>query len=242
MVASQFTQAGFVPCCSPKSLQIRVITSREGFVPLLPRSLSCVVSSSHPTMSRITAHLSRRVLLVGGAVWLAILLYMFGGSHILPVLASRLTWNDPQEPSYEGLLPPIFNPHLPGQPPQEFDDEGGCLFLSPFDALSEEEKALARGTVLDEAAPGVVRVNVSSTGEQTHPIPALLLAGEQRWKKLLATQSTTLEEAARTYEERWGRPPPKGFDGWWVLVGECADDRWQFASERSPLLVDEFDS
>ncbi|KAJ9120277.1 hypothetical protein QFC22_003177 [Naganishia vaughanmartiniae] len=133
--------------------------------------------------------------------------------------------------------------------PPEFDEYGRCLFMSPFDALSIEEKQRAEQLVLETASDGVVRAreavfvppskkkgNSTMPDAQvketlTNPILGLLRDGERKWQDMLSQQSTTLEEAVIEYKTRWGRNPPRGFDEW-----------WEFASNRGVLLPDEYDS
>lgn len=115
----------------------------------------------------------------------------------------------------------------------EFDENGGCLFLSPFDALSKEEKAKAERVQLEQVSKGIVRAKASSHKSHavTNPILGLLEDGERKWKDMLATQSQTLEQAVDEYKSRHHRNPPKGFDLW-----------WRFATERGVLLPDEYDA
>ncbi|KAJ9094050.1 hypothetical protein QFC21_006151 [Naganishia friedmannii] len=133
--------------------------------------------------------------------------------------------------------------------PPEFDEYGRCLFMSPFDALSTEEKQRAEQLVLESASDGVVRAreavfvpqsskkgNSTAPDAQlkktlTNPILGLLRDGERKWQDMLSQQSTTLEEAVTEYKTRWGRNPPRGFDEW-----------WEFATNRGVLLPDEYDS
>jgi hypothetical protein len=136
-----------------------------------------------------------------------------------------------------------------GNRPPEFDEYGRCLFMSPFDALSTEEKQRAEQLVLESASDGIVRAreavfvppsmkkgNSTVPAAQlketlTNPILGLLRDGERKWQDMLSQQSTTLEEAVTEYKTRWGRNPPRGFDEW-----------WEFASNRGVLLPDEYDS
>lgn len=121
--------------------------------------------------------------------------------------------------------------------------------MSPFDALSTEEKQRAEQLVLESASDGIVRAreavfvppsmkkgNSTVPAAQlketlTNPILGLLRDGERKWQDMLSQQSTTLEEAVTEYKTRWGRNPPRGFDEW-----------WEFASNRGVLLPDEYDS
>jgi beta-1,2-xylosyltransferase len=126
-----------------------------------------------------------------------------------------------------------LNPETPDRP-LEFDEEGNCLFLSPFDALSAREKERATALVLERVSAGIVKSpkeslsgddsdiegygNMTEGGAamegMTHPILGLLRDGETKWKDMVAKQSKTLEQAVEVYKERWGRQPPKGFDKW----------------------------
>lgn len=50
--------------------------------------------------------------------------------------------------------------------PPEFDEDGQCLFLSPYSALSKEEKQRVEWMELEEVSAGVVRSKYASDGEQ----------------------------------------------------------------------------
>lgn len=123
----------------------------------------------------------------------------------------------------------------------EFDDDGNCLFLSPFDALSPREKERATALILERVSAGVVKSPKEAMGGDdgeeidrfgnmtegnaggsiegmTHPILGLLRDGETKWNDMVAKQSKTLEQAVEVYKERWGRQPPKGFDKWYVQL------------------------
>ncbi|CUA78292.1 Beta-1,2-xylosyltransferase 1 [Rhizoctonia solani] len=63
-----------------------------------------------------------------------------------------------------------------------------------------------------------------------HPIPKLMLAAHRTYKGMLARQSSTLDEAVKEYERRYGRPPPRGFDEW-----------FEFVKENGCKIVDEYD-
>jgi hypothetical protein len=63
-----------------------------------------------------------------------------------------------------------------------------------------------------------------------HPIPRLMEEAEEAFRKKLRRQSKSLREAAREYERRYKRPPPKGFDDW-----------WEFAHKNEAKMVDEYD-
>lgn len=136
-----------------------------------------------------------------------------------------------------------FGFSLGGDVPQEFDDVGNCLFVSPFDALSRHEKERAEQVILEQVSEGVVRAkqtvfhppalrsdaesdegvgnasspsSSSSSSEKTltNPILGLLRDGERKWHDMVARQSKSLEEAVQEYKTRWDRNPPAGFDLW----------------------------
>jgi hypothetical protein len=50
-----------------------------------------------------------------------------------------------------------------------------------------------------------------------HPIFELIQNAEAEWEAKLATSSKTLTAAVAEYERRYKRPPPLGFDDWYVL-------------------------
>ncbi|CAE6410133.1 hypothetical protein ACGC1H_006470 [Rhizoctonia solani] len=63
-----------------------------------------------------------------------------------------------------------------------------------------------------------------------HPIPKLMLSAHRKYKGMLNRQSSTLEEAVKEYERRYGRAPPRGFDEW-----------FEFAKENGCKIMDEYD-
>lgn len=69
--------------------------------------------------------------------------------------------------------------------------------------------------------------------ETHHPIDLLINDASSQFQTWLAqaTTSKTLLEAAATYRLRYKRHPPPGFDTW-----------YQFATEKSSLIIDDFDS
>lgn len=192
-----------------------------------------------PMPSPLRLPLPRRFVILGlsaGSVYL--FLHTFAPSALPPVLTPHLQHHEPDAPYFSPgkWLPPILDPNTPSRPP-EYDEDGSCLFLSPFDALSPAEKARAEKLVLDEVSTGVIRARAPpgptdadpdfddefSAGSNatsahfsglTHPILGLLRDGEIKWRDLVAGQSRTLEQAVQTYRDRWGRPPPQGFDHW----------------------------
>ena len=209
--------------------------------------------------------LPRRFVLLGAtAVALLLFLHTFAPSTLPPVLTPNLPHHEPDASYFSPSkwIPPILNGHAAVKP-LEFDEEGQCLFVSPFGALSAAEKARAASIQLEEVSPGIVRTKPAKAGSDddpdfdgdaansalqqglTHPILALLRDGEVKWNEMLAAQSKTLEQSVETYIERYGRQPPKGYDLWYVArlcMVTRADVRWQFASSRNVLLPDEYDA
>jgi hypothetical protein len=63
-----------------------------------------------------------------------------------------------------------------------------------------------------------------ATGQNrpNHPIDDLIGSARRDFERVLAQQSTTLEQAAQRYRERRGRHPPPGFDEWFAAA-EKAD-------------------
>lgn len=142
-----------------------------------------------------------------------------------------------------------------GDMPEEFDELGRCLFISPFDALSRHEKERAEQVTLEQVSDGIVRAkrsvfrpptlqsdgdslalanaNASEVVEETltNPILGLLRDGERKWQDMVARQSKTLEEAVQEYKTRWNRNPPLGFDQWYVPA------RWGHPPEDISLKV-----
>jgi beta-1,2-xylosyltransferase len=179
----------------------------------------------------------RRFLLLFLCIAIILLfLHTFAPTALPPALTPNLPHHEPDASYFSPSkwLPPILNPDTPDRP-AEFDEEGNCLFLSPFDALSTREKERAAALILEYVSPGVVKSpeellsgddseiegygnETSSTAFEgiTHPILGLLRDGERKWQDMMAKQSKTLEQAVDVYKERWGRNPPKGFDKWSV--------------------------
>lgn len=150
-------------------------------------------------------------MMLGTLLAVILFLHTLAPATLPPILTPNYPHSEPDASpwSTDKWIPPIFTKNRPERP-LEFDEFGQCVFLSAFDALSPEEKEIARNTELKEVTPGIVGVKEG----EAHPIPALLLQGEERWNNLLKSQSKTFEQAVNVYESRWGRPPPKGFDDW----------------------------
>ena len=64
----------------------------------------------------------------------------------------------------------------------------------------------------------------------THPIEELMKDNKQRWEDLLKRQSRSLEQAVKEYKRRYGRLPPKGFDGWYKY---CVDNNVKIIDDVS---------
>lgn len=174
----------------------------------------------------------RRVVLLGASVLsFIILFYLLTPSESLPSAPST-------DFSPSKWLPSIPSPFGTDYP-DEWDEDGQCLFLSPFDALSEGEKERANQLVLEAVSTGIVKssnvthsafadtlddeeLDYGSMGAKpqkqheglTNPILGLLRDGERKWQDLVARQSKTLEQAVDEYRARWNREPPKGFGEW----------------------------
>jgi hypothetical protein len=61
---------------------------------------------------------------------------------------------------------------------------------------------------------GLVAVNPHGR----HPIFDLLTRSQAAWSEKTSRQSKTLRQATKEYRKRYQRPPPKGFDLWYVTV------------------------
>ncbi|KAF7798170.1 hypothetical protein EIP86_009387 [Pleurotus ostreatoroseus] len=71
----------------------------------------------------------------------------------------------------------------------------------------------------------------SKDSVKEHPIPKLMVEAENRYRKLLSSQSKTLEQAVAEYKRRFRRDPPLGFDDW-----------WKFVQDNDVVMVDEYDA
>jgi beta-1,2-xylosyltransferase len=158
----------------------------------------------------------RLVYALGCVVTLVLVLNLFAPAFLPPAL-STYPHHEPDASLFSGTkwIPPVLDSNKPDKP-LEWDANGRCLFLSPYGALSPAERRAAEQIKLEEVSPGIVRVSndLGPNGKPLNPILALLREGEEKWNKLVESQSTTLEQAVKRYENAWGRPPPKGFDDW----------------------------
>lgn len=71
----------------------------------------------------------------------------------------------------------------------------------------------------------------SKDSVKEHPIPKLMVEAENRYRKLLSSQSKTLPQAVSEYKRRFKRDPPQGFDEW-----------WKFVQDNDVLMADEYDA
>ncbi|OCF60907.1 beta-1,2-xylosyltransferase 1 [Kwoniella mangroviensis CBS 10435] len=210
-----------------------------------------------PFPSPLNLPIPRRfvILILSGSI-LVLFLHTFAPSTLPPALTPNLPHHEPDASYFSPSkwLPPILNPNTPSRP-AEFDEDGQCLFLSPYDALSPNEKKRAEMLVLESVSPGIVKSHKppsegndydpdfddefsalsnetkSQPSGLTHPILGLLREGEMKWNSMLARQSQSLEQAVKVYKDKWNRNPPKGFDEW-----------WHFAENNNVLLPDEYDA
>jgi beta-1,2-xylosyltransferase len=139
-----------------------------------------------------------------------------------------------------------FSGSLIGGKPEEWDEMGRCLFMSPFDALSKSEKERANQVALEQVSSGIVTsrkaifhpshalASLNSTSSKSkkpttetlsNPILGLIRDGERKWQDLVNKQSKTFKDAVEEYKVRWNMNPPKGFDLWYVFkVYTCTLD------------------
>jgi hypothetical protein len=68
-----------------------------------------------------------------------------------------------------------------------------------------------------------------------HPIYELMERAEERWDKILSSQSTTLSQAVAEYRSRYGIAPPKGFDVWFAW---CRSHNIKIVDEYDQLMRD----
>ncbi|WOO80670.1 Beta-1,2-xylosyltransferase 1 [Vanrija pseudolonga] len=200
--------------------------------------------STLPLALPFTMPLPRRLMmLIGITVTVFLILHTFAPAVLPPALVPWIPHHEPDSSywSTNNWTPPVLSDTRPDKI-KEWDENGRCLFVSPFDALSPKERKLAATLSLEEVVPGIFGVRGAgktesdangtvSKLETPNPILALLKEGEEKWQKLVNRQSKTLEQAVKVYEERWGRPPPKGFDDW-----------WRFAEQHEVMLPDEYDA
>lgn len=63
-----------------------------------------------------------------------------------------------------------------------------------------------------------------------HPIAALMLEADQRWREYESSRSTTFRQTVEKYRSKYGRHPPPGFKDW-----------YKFARKKNVFNIDDFD-
>lgn len=88
------------------------------------------------------------------------------------------------------------------------------VHVEPQEHFTVEDGLLYFPTAASEQHVNGVDAAYAAMPKQRHPILHLIEKAEEEWEDLLASQSTTLEQAVAEYKRRYKRPPPKGFDVW----------------------------
>ncbi len=161
-------------------------------------------------------------------------------------------------------LPDTLSPFSKGgKKPAEFDEFGHCLFLSPFDALSDEEKARAEAVELVEVSAGIVRskeaVFTSSQADQGHVYNASSgesgAAPSHGYPPPVSHRPTLTNPILgllRDGERKWQDMIAKQSktleqavqeykDRWNRMPPKGFDEWWHFAQDEGVLLPDEYD-
>ncbi|EJT98346.1 hypothetical protein DACRYDRAFT_110788 [Dacryopinax primogenitus] len=68
-----------------------------------------------------------------------------------------------------------------------------------------------------------------------HPIYELIERAQREWEEKTSRASKTLAQAAKEYQRRYGRWPPRGFDKWWAYVER---HNVQLPDEYDQILAD----
>lgn len=90
---------------------------------------------------------------------------------------------------------------------------------------------------------GLVLVNPNGR----HPIYDLIKRAHKSWERKVGKSSKTLKEAVDEYRRRYHRPPPRGFDRWYVHHTHAIHQRWhltsrwKYAQKHNVQLPDEYD-
>lgn len=150
-----------------------------------------------------------------------------------------------------------------GSKPPEWDEHGRCLFLSPFDALSAEEKARAEQLELVEVSEGIVRSKQALFRAPTDRKPALeggnvTEADAMRAEdKTIGTGESTLTNPIlgllRDGERKWkdmiarqSQTLDQAVEEYKARYGRNPpkgfDEWWTFAHGQGVLLPDEYDA
>ena len=104
-------------------------------------------------------------------------------------------------------------------------------FQSPLYIVSWVETGVRPDHDADGSVAAEIFPNTSHAVHTGHPIEQLWVRGHERYREMILRQSKTVDEAIVEYARRYGRLPPRGFDGWVAL-----------ALRHNFLLIDEFDS
>jgi beta-1,2-xylosyltransferase len=205
----------------------------------------------------------RFVILFLSLAILILFLHTFAPTTLPPALTPHIAHHEPDASLFSPSkwLPPILNPNVPDHP-VEFDEDGNCLFLSPFGALSPQEKARAASLNLQQVSPGVV---------QSRPLPKATDAdpdwddefeiGGSGNANANGTSSTPKYQGLthpilgllRDGEVKWNDMLARQSktleqavevykEKWGRNPPKGFDQWWQFAQSRDVLLPDEYDA
>jgi hypothetical protein len=86
---------------------------------------------------------------------------------------------------------------------------------------------------MPDGGDGMVVLNQRGLGfnkQFNHPFLELIESAEQKWRKMVDSQSKNLNQAVKEYKRRYKMVPPTGYDAWFT-----------FCQENKVVLVDEFD-
>ncbi|KAL7410802.1 hypothetical protein BDY24DRAFT_168274 [Mrakia frigida] len=93
----------------------------------------------------------------------------------------------------------------------------------------------------EEGQDGSVTVEKKDWEEGGHPIRTLMADANKKWENQLSRQSRFFDQAVDTYQSRYGRAPPKGFDSWWNFTRlndvRIVDDYDQIHTSITPFLA-----
>jgi hypothetical protein len=92
------------------------------------------------------------------------------------------------------------------------------VFIDPYEQpTSASSRSMNPPTTLPRhkyCPDGLLEVNADGV----HPIFELIERSEAEWKAKLSRASKSLDEAVVEYQRRYKRPPPLGFDSWYVFT------------------------
>jgi hypothetical protein len=86
----------------------------------------------------------------------------------------------------------------------------------PEPTTRPQQVAITDGPLKDHNYRSDGLLEVSPDG--SHPIFELIRNAEEEWDAKLASSSKTLAQAVAEYHRRYKRPPPLGFDDWFVMT------------------------